>query len=84
MYGVMPVEERRLLVLKFLSDYPLALPLRPVYVNMRRKMGITFSQDTVKRRLYELVEMGYVEELDIGNGYYQISESGRDYLEAND
>lgn len=75
--AAMPKEDRELQILRFLSDYDLALPRQPIFVNMKRKRGITFSERTMKRLLDEMVERGEVERLDIGHGYYQITDEGR-------
>lgn len=76
----MPREDREDLILEYLAECDMALPLRPIYVNLKRDRDITFSQRTVKRRLESLVDRDLVEKLDIGNGYYVVSDRGRAYL----
>ncbi len=73
----MTTVEREEVVLKFMAKYELALPLAPIYENLKRKEGITFSKRTVKRRLQDLQDKGQVRHLDIGRGYWEITEEGR-------
>lgn len=82
MVPVMPKEERKRLVLQFLVDYPLALPKRPIFENMKMEMKITVTEETIGQYLDELVNEDNLEELDIGNGYYRITDAGREYLET--
>ncbi len=78
----MTTAEREKIILEFMSEHELALPLTPIYENLRRKEGITFSKRTVKRRLEALEEDGDVEWLDIGRGYWQITEKGKKRVEG--
>ncbi len=77
----MTTAEREQVILQFLAEHELALPLTPIFENLRRNQGITFSKRTVKRRLEALEEDGYVQRLDIGRGYWEITDEGRAYLE---
>lgn len=78
----MPTTAAELLVLEFMASHGLALPLRPIFENLRREREISFSQRTTKRRLQELAERGYIEQLDIGNGYYVVTEAGIEAADA--
>jgi len=73
--------EREELILAFMAEHGLALPLTPIYENLQRREGITFSKRTVKRRLESLEEDGYVRWLDIGRGYWEITKEGREHVE---
>ena len=75
--------ERERVILQFLADSGLALPQKPIYVNLKRDRKITFTQKTLKRRISDLTEKGFVRRLDIGNGYYEITDKGRAYLRAD-
>lgn len=77
------VEDREMVILQFLKEYDLVLPQRPLYINLKRKKHITFTEKTLKRRLDSLVSKGYLHEEDIGNGYYGITDEGIDYLAGN-
>jgi repressor of nif and glnA expression len=72
--------ERERVILEFLAEHGLILPLRPLYENLKREKDITFSQRTVKRRLEDLQERRLVNRIDMGTGYWEITEEGRDYL----
>lgn len=76
----MTTAEREKVILSFLAKHDLALPQAPIFENLKRKRGITFSKRTVKRRLEALEEDGYVRRLDIGRGYWEITDEGRKYL----
>lgn len=80
MVRTMPKAERKRLILKFLNRYPLALPLRPLYYNMKREMNITYTEETMGNYLSELVADGLLRKHDRGNGYYELTEAGRDHL----
>lgn len=73
--------ERERVILEFLAEHGLMLPLRTIYENLKREKGITFSQRTVKRRLEELQERGLVSKRDIGTGYWEITDEGRAHLD---
>lgn len=73
-------EDRIRTILEFLEDRNVALPPKPLYDNLDRYEGVDFSYSTVKRLLAELTEEGLVEYLDIGKGYYCISEEGSQFL----
>lgn len=74
-------EERRRAILEFLADSDLALPPKPIYINMRRR-GATFGRKTVERHLKDMVEEGLVDRVLEEEGYYAITEDGRRYLEG--
>ncbi len=76
----MTTAERERVILQFLAEHDLALPLTPIFENLKRNQGITFSKRTVKRRLEDLEADGHVQRLDIGRGYWEITEAGREYL----
>ena len=79
----MPTEDRERMILQLLEGADLALPLTPIHWNLRNKRGATWSQRTTRRRLESLVEQEYVEILDVGNRYYQVTDAGREYLKKN-
>lgn len=72
--------ERERVILQFLAETGLALPQKPIYVNLKRDRSITFTQKTLKRRLSDLTDRGFIRRLDIGNGYYEITDMGRAFL----
>ncbi len=76
----MTKEDRRIAILRFLSDVDLAMKPRAVYYNMHDR-GATFSERTVKRLLHEMLDEGLVEKRFNGD-YYQISQTGREYLQG--
>lgn len=78
--GSMPKEERIVTILNFLDDRNAMFPPKPLYDNLVEYENITFSYRTVKRLLKELVDDGRLEYLDLGKGYYRISDKGREYL----
>ncbi len=80
----MTTAEREEAILQFMAEHELALPLTPIYENLRRKRDITFSKRTVKRRLESLQEDGYVQWLDIGRGYWEITDEGLAYVAGMD
>lgn len=80
----MTTAEREELILRFMAEHELALPLTPIFQNLRREEGITFSKRTVKRRLEALEEDGFVQWLDIGRGYWEITEKGKQRVEEAD
>lgn len=78
-------KERRIeTILQFLHDRKVALPPKVLYDNLVLYGDITFSYRTVKRLLGEMREDGRVEYLDMGNGYYKVSDDGQSYLEADE
>lgn len=92
--GDMTKEDRRQQVLKFMDEYPLALPPLLLYRNLRMHETVTFSVDSLRNYLEEFAEEGLVqrvekEPLDDGRvveaesgsrAYYLISDDGREYL----
>lgn len=72
-----PKEARKQQMLQFLAETEMSLPPRAIYLNME---SITFSEKTLKRHLREMLDDGYVEQIDEGDGYYRITETGREYL----
>ena len=68
----MPPEERREVVLEFLSDHSIALPPKAIFRGLKIERGATFSYRTTQTILSELEEQGLVArvdkaELDNGN-----------------
>ena len=78
--GLMPKEERRRTILRFLNDRQVMLPPKPLHDNLEAYEDITFSYRTTKRLCKELVEEGLLQYVEKGKGYYRITERGRDYL----
>ncbi|WP_226021903.1 winged-helix domain-containing protein [Halomicrobium salinisoli] len=72
-------EERQRKILELLDTSELALPPKPIYVNLQLQ-GATFGERTVNRHLSEMEEEGYVEKIDDRRGYYRITDAGRDLL----
>lgn len=72
-------EERRLAVLQFLDETDVALLPASIFLNMEER-GATFSENTVKRHLYEMRDEGLVEKPWDGRDHYRITEDGRKYL----
>jgi len=73
--------ERKELILTFMADHGLALPPTVVCRNMKDsdKYTVPFSDRTVKRLLGELAEEGHLKKV-FDNGYYQITDQGRQAL----
>lgn len=89
----MTVQDRREIVLAFLSEHNLALKPIDIYRNMRLHYRITFGAETVRRILDELVELGYARRVDPerledrelvdlpegkGRGAYVVTDEGKD------
>lgn len=77
----MSKEDRREVILQFLADTGLALPPTPLYYNMKRDMFVTFSKRTMQRHLKEMRDEGLVRKIEQGDGYWEITEDGRQYLD---
>ncbi len=80
----MTTAEREEAILEFMVEHGLALPLTPIYENLKRERDITFSKRTVKRRLESLQEDGYMRRLEIGRGYWEVTDEGRAYVAGMD
>lgn len=80
--SAMGKEERRRAILQFLDESDLALPPKPIYINMKRQ-GATFGRKTVERHLKDLESEGLVEKALENEGYYAITEKGRRYLDGD-
>jgi hypothetical protein len=63
-YEDMTLADRQRLVLEFLSEYPLALPPKVIYRNLKLHRSITFQYQTVINYLDTLVEEGWVRRVD--------------------
>ncbi len=68
------------LILEFLETHDLELPAKPLYRNLNRH-GHEIGYSTVRQRLGELEDHGLLEKVDEA-GYYQITETGRAYLDG--
>jgi|GEM_PF-6499018 len=93
----MTKEDRRKLVLEFMSEYPLAFSPLLLYRNLRLHRRATFTIDSLRNYLEEFAEEGLVtrvekEPLDEGKvveadpgsrAYYLITDDGVEYLEDN-
>lgn len=75
-------EERRRAILEFLAGCDLALPPKPIYVNMSRQ-GATFGKKTIERHLGDMADEGLVERVLEAEGYYAITDKGLAYLEGD-
>lgn len=60
----MAAEDRQRIVLEFLSEYPLALPQKVIYRNLKLHRSITFQYSTVDNYLDEFAEEGWVRRID--------------------
>lgn len=95
--GDMVKEDRRRLVLEFMSEHPLALPPTVWYRNLSVHRTVTFGKDSLRNYLDEFVDEGLVErvnkeDLDGGDitpvsddeyrAYYLITDSGREEVES--
>ena len=76
----MPPKERDQTILQFLDSHDVALPVTPLFFNLKRKEGITFARKTLRRRLSGLEERDLVTYIDEGDGYYEINDAGREWL----
>lgn len=76
----MSKEDRREIILRFLADTGLAFSSAPLYYNMKREMFVTFSKRTMQRHLKEMRGEGLVRRIDEGDGYWEITDEGRNYL----
>jgi hypothetical protein len=92
----MAKQERRLVLLNFLADTKLAMPIGVIYRNLRYHVGITFSRPSIRNYLNECLEEGLVRrvkpeplearklvDLDRGDergGYWIITKTGREYV----
>jgi len=77
----MSKEDRREVILQFLAETGLAMPPAPLYYNMKEEMFVTFSKRTMQRHLKEMREEGLVRKVEQGDGYWEITDEGREYLE---
>ncbi len=92
----MTKEDRRRVLLEFMSEYDLALPPKAIYRNIRLKWNATFSYSSIHNYLEEFEEEGLalrvepeplaareiveVEDND-ARAYYMITDAGREYVE---
>lgn len=79
----MPKPEREEMILRFFYERDVILPPKVLHINLREIEGATFSYRTVQRLLGELKERGYVENVDVGRGFYRITNEGVEYLKNN-
>jgi len=92
----MTKEDRRRVLLEFMSEYDLALPPKAIYRNIRLKWNATFSYSSIHNYLDEFVEEGLalrvepeplsareVVEVESGESraYYMITDKGREYVD---
>lgn len=80
----MSKEDRIRTILQFLHDRNAAFPPKPLYDNLDIYENIDFSYSTVRRLLDELRENRLVEHLEVGKGYYRITDRGREFLDNSD
>lgn len=74
-----PKRERKETILAFLEHHDLLLPPAVIYTNLREQ-GATFSERTTNRLLAEMVQEGLVKRSSVREGYYEITEAGREWL----
>jgi len=77
---LMPKEERRQTILRFLYNRKVMLPPKPLHDNLVAYEGVTFSYRTTKRLCKELAEEGLLQYVEKGKGYYRITDLGVEYL----
>jgi|AntDeeMetagen285_2_1112576.scaffolds.fasta_scaffold11534_2 predicted transcriptional regulator len=80
----MSKEDRREVILQFMADTGLALPPAPLYYNMKEEMFVTFSKRTMQRLLKEMRGEGLVCKIEQGDGYWKVTDEGREYLQNAD
>jgi len=91
----MTKEDRRRVLLEFMSEYDLALPPKAIHRNIRLKWNATFSYSSTHNYLEEFVEEGLAQrvepkplsareivEADNGDAraYYIITDAGHEYV----
>lgn len=76
----MPTPDRDVVILQYLADTGAMFTPAALYDNLKDRRNITFSKRTVKRRLYELADRGLVSRREVGQGYYEITPDGREWL----
>ncbi|RYJ13398.1 hypothetical protein ELS19_05075 [Halogeometricum borinquense] len=69
-------------ILEFLQETDAALPPAVVEFNLDRKNIASPAYSTVKRRMRKLAKHGLLNNLEEKEGYYEITDKGRDYLNA--
>jgi len=92
----MTKEDRRRVLLEFMSEYDLALPPKAIHRNIRLKWNATFSYSSTHNYLDEFVEEGLAlrvepeplaarEVVEVENGdaraYYLITDEGKQYVD---
>ena len=87
--GDMGKDERRMLLLEFMAEHPLALPPLSWYRNLKIHRNMTFSRDTLDNYLDQFVEEGLAarvdkEALDRGKIQHVEDESYRAYYIITD
>jgi len=75
----MPTEERDKTILRFLAERNAMFKPKALFENLREYESITFGYKTVKRRLDDLEERGYVERVG-DSSYRRITDRGRSFL----
>lgn len=66
-------------ILEYFHEHDVALPPTGLEINLNRE-GISISYSTILRRLKKLQEAGLVNKVREKEGYYAITEKGREYL----
>jgi Fur family ferric uptake transcriptional regulator len=64
-------------ILEFLEQHDLELPPKPLYRNLNRH-GYDIGYSTVRNRVRELEEQGYLASDDLG--YYSLTDRGQSWL----
>ena len=77
----MPKPERKAVILAYFQDNEVMLPSGVTHRQLVEFRDITFSENTTKRMLAELVDDGLMQQIDRG-GYplYTITDDGRAWL----
>ncbi|WP_231183090.1 winged helix-turn-helix domain-containing protein [Haladaptatus sp. DYF46] len=66
-------------ILEYLHEHDVVLPPTGLEINLDRE-GVGISYSTISRRLKKLQEHGLVKKVREKEGYYAITEKGRQYL----
>lgn len=73
-----------LVILEYFDETASALPPGVVHYNLCEIGEFDFSKRTVRRRISELAERGYLENVDERRGYYRLTDRGRRFVRGED
>lgn len=75
-------EDRARYVLEYMAEHEVAMPPALWYENMKLHGRITFSYDTVYRRIHDFRAVGWVKRHDVDQGIFELTDEGRAKAEA--